>query len=217
MEPMSGEKRNLVSLGATLGAALLLPFLRIHPIYALVIGVGVYFLLRRIIPLKVSDEEQEYCPGCGVSVAYMKELQEFGEQAVIAVSRQARVITDKGVSELVWEISDILEKIFKNFADDPKDLHLSAVQTFLRTNLERAIRIIETYAQLQSEPMKNRQEEQERLAEAEKAIRVIRDGFTELLRHCREDNLKQLDMDSHVLSKMLTYTFPEIKEKEPRK
>ena len=211
MEPMEKDTRDFYTIGAGLAVAVGMVFLRIPPHLCIISGGLVWYGLRCLIPRKLSDQEIEYKPGTGVSVAYMNEIQAMGRDAVVHLSRLARRISKENVAQAVWDISDIVEQIFKNFEDDPADVTLAVSQTFLNINLSRAMRIVETYASLNGNTLDNG--DAKTLAEAEEAITIIRSGFQEVLAQCRADNLRQLDHDSRVLTKMLEIKFPKLAEK----
>jgi hypothetical protein len=213
---MDKNTRNTVAVAVAAVVCVILPFLRLHPLIALLFGVATYFLVRDVLPLSrpekeiVAEDEEESSEVLEVLDRQLQELLHKGNALAARFDALAGEITRSETAEDVGQIASLVRRLFKNFAEDPEDLDIPASQTFLNTNLDRALRLVESYVKLSRQPL--RPEQERSLRDAEEAIGLTRHGFEALLAECQENNLRQLHMDSRVLSRMIESRFPHLLE-----
>lgn len=215
---MDKDTRNIVATAVAAVVTLALPFLRVHPLVSLLFGVAAFFVAKEAIP---ASEKLESGGSSQLTPGEVDELDAthaplaIAARAAASFHEQASRIRRAETAETVREIASTVEKLIQDFRDDPSDLKLPAAQTFLNTNLDRALRLVETYARLSSmefpQGQNQRSEERKRsLHEAEEAIELTLQGFQALLSECQDNDLRQMDMDSHVLTQMLEDRFPQL-------
>lgn len=228
---MDKETRNIITTAVAAAVTVALPFFRVHPLIALLFGVASFFVVRDLLPLSQQIERKdspELRPGAdnGEKAASAPETVEsplnMAEQAAAQFAELAQAISDRATARNVDEISRLVRRLVQDFREDPEDLRLPAAQTFLHTNLDRALRLVESYTRLSNmefPPDANDPHSAERersLRDAEEAIELTRQGFLALLTECHENDRRQMDMDSHVLTRMLEDRFPQLAEAERR-
>lgn len=225
---MNKDTRNIVATAVGAIVTVALPFLRLHPLIALLFGVAAFFVARDAIPVspklkKGSSTSPELDGGSGENnpAAEEKSLA-FAAWTANRFKETAERIADAETASTVNEIARLVEALVENFRQDPGDLRLPAAQTFLHTNLDRALRLVESYARLSAMDAppagedQRHAERQRSLRDAEEAIRLTRKGFQALLTECQENDLRQMDVDSHVLTQMLEDRFPQLADAEQR-
>lgn len=228
---MDKESRTIVATALGAGITVVLPFLRIHPLIALLVGVATFFFARDRIPITPSLEEQHreklsagQSEGAVAQHSAPSSQELLIRQGATAAERfeaLSQQIPSASVAGTVRETAELVREIFKDFVEDPDDMRLPASQAFLQTNLNRAVRLVEVYAKLSNLPFppsesdpKRHQERKRSLMDAEDTIELTRQGFKALLAECQDNDLRQLDMDSHVLTRMLEDRFPQLIDAE---
>lgn len=219
---MDKDTRNIVTTAVAAVVTVALPFLRVHPLVALLFGVASFYVVRDIIPLTPQLEEEDV-------PQLPPRDQQAPEDPLAPAERSARrfhqladSIAKQGTAATVREIAHLVERLVQDFREDPDDLRLPAAQTFLHTNLERALRLVESYARLSAMEFpvdaddSRSKDRQHSLREAEETIELTRQGFLALLTECQENDLREMNMDSHVLTQMLEDRFPQLVEAERR-
>jgi len=223
---MDKDTRNIVTTAIAAAVTVALPFLRVHPLVALLFGVAAFFLAREVIPVSESLESGE-SDSLPETTGQVVELDATNAPLAVAARAATRFresaegIEREATAETVREIARTVDQLIQDFREDPADLKLPAAQTFLNTNLDRALRLVETYARLSSmEPLPEldprARDRQRSLSEAEEAIEMTLQGFQALLGECQDNDLRQMDMDSHVLTQMLEDRFPQLAAAERR-
>lgn len=219
---MDKDTRNIIATSLAAVVVIALPFFRIHPLIALLFGTATFFVAKDRIPVTpaLEGEEREGLPpgqAQGHAPTPQELLVQQGAQAAQRFRELSEQIPSPKVADTVSEIGQLVRDIFKDFEEDPEDLRLPASQSFLHTNLDRAVRLVDVYAKLstlpfpppETEPVRY-EERQRSLMEAEDTIELTRQGFQALLAECQDNDLRQLDMDSHVLTRMLEDRFPQL-------
>ncbi len=226
---MDKDTRNIITTAVAAAITVALPFFRVHPLIALLFGVASFFVVRDLLPLSPQIEEgdspepglgQNSADGGAPALESANTPLAVAEQAAARFAELAQAIADTATARNVNEISRLVRRLVQDFREDPEDLRLPAAQTFLNTNLDRALRLVETYTRLSNmefPPDANDPHSAERersLRDAEEAIELTRQGFLALLTECHENDRRQMDMDSHVLTRMLEDRFPQLAEAE---
>ena len=211
---MDKSSRTTIALIAAAAICIVLPFLRLHPLIALLFGVATFFLIRDVLPRSPEGSKNDGKIFTDIDVEAVdassarEVLLEKGNKVAERFESLARDIAKSDVAENVRRIADLVRQLFKNFTEDPDDLNLPASQTFLQTNLERSLRLVEGYVRISGLAIKA--ENENSIRDAEEAISLTRQGFEALLVQCQENDLRQLDMDSHVLTRMIESRFPHL-------
>lgn len=224
------------ALLAGLAVAGMLLWARFYPPLALLLGsiVGgcVYLLLApsertgRTGEAQRAKHETPHLGGDMSSPGALLGVRSYGAAVVsrlrehasaVRFQEQAQGESEAEASAEIEEIAGLTARIFANFEQDPGDLNLPVARTFLAQTLPRAERLVAAYAKL-SESCQAVGEgcaETQALEDARQALPVIRQGFAEVLRRCQENDLRQLDLDTHVLTRLLAAKFPELKHHAP--
>lgn len=127
-----------------------------------------------------------------------------------------RIPKDK--KEIVSSMKNIvngIEKVFKNFEDDPRDMDTSRANIFLNQRLPRIHKMLDNYATLALSSNLT-EEEKARLAEIETQLPAIKEFFDELLVQFRENNLTDLRVDSKTLDALIGMDVPTRLDKDIR-
>jgi 5-bromo-4-chloroindolyl phosphate hydrolysis protein len=131
----------------------------------------------------------------GVTPEMLKEVIVTGRKKAKKMIKLADRIDDADVKKKVQAITDIIEKIYKNFQDDPKDIR--AARQFLNYYLDAALKVVNQYVELSGKS--SRGEHRESLVKAEELLNKIETAFDKQLTKLYEDDFMDFDTEMQVL------------------
>ncbi len=170
------------------------------------VGLGTYFT----IPRKRRPEEIEVAPGVTLAQqqAALTKVDNYVKRfrSLAGKSRQPRI--DKLLRELV----DILQKIGRNFEEDPRDLMIDSAGMFLDHYLERAGDLVEQYVRVAG--LAREADGEDELAAAESAIGKVLAGVDAFYQQCIQNDLMDLEVNSETLLSILDADLPPLLENE---
>ncbi len=213
---MDKDTRNIIATATGAALTMGLPFLRVHPLIALLFGLAGFFLVRQILPVREPGEEErptalppELLP------ALQKRVLQEGSQTAAHLDGLAGQIQRRETAAAVQDIARLIRAIGAELQDNPQALASAETLDFLQDNLQRARELVGSYARIATtrapEPSKEPRLEAERqrtLQSAEETIERLRRGFAELLQECMENNLRLLQEKARQLSGLLEEQFP---------
>ncbi len=170
------------------------------------VGLGTYFT----IPRKRRPEEIEVAPGVTLAQqrAAMAKVDNYIKRfrSLAGKSRQPRI--DKLLRELV----DRLQKIGRNFEEDPRALMIDSAVLFLDHYLERAGDLVEQYVRVAG--LAREADSEDELAAAESAIGKVLAGVDAFYQQCIQNDLMDLEVNSETLLSILDADLPPIIDNE---
>lgn len=120
---------------------------RLHELIAIGAALAVFLVLHFIIPRAREDSEVHLAPG--ISKADLRAVQQQGKEQMQQLEQAIRRLPNSDpASQIVRNIEDIFQDIYRNLTDDPGDI--PRARAFLDFHSSDAIGIIEGYAKLVS-------------------------------------------------------------------
>ncbi len=170
------------------------------------VGLGTYFT----IPRKRRPEEIEVAPG--VTLAQQQDALAKVDNYVKRFRSLAGKSRQPRIDKLLRELVDLLQKIGRNFEEDPRDLMIDSAGMFLDHYLERAGDLVEQYVRVAG--LAREADGEDELAAAESAIGKVLAGVDAFYQQCIQNDLMDLEVNSETLLSILDADLPPLLENE---
>ena len=170
------------------------------------VGLGTYFT----IPRKRRPEEIEVAPG--VTLAQQQDALAKVDNYVNRFRSLAGKSRQPRIDKLLRELVDRLQKIGRNFEEDPRDLMIDSAGMFLDHYLERAGDLVEQYVRVAG--LAREADGEDELAAAESAIGKVLAGVDAFYQQCIQNDLMDLEVNSETLLSILDADLPPLLENE---
>ena len=200
--------------GAIITAAL--PFVRVHPLVALLFGVAAFFIVRELLTRRTPEKRPAVSPEPReTSLHDDQELVALVEQAARRFELLSRNMEPERTAHVARDIGRIVHALGTHFKENPSDMRLPAMQNFLYANLDHALRLVETYSKFSGRDASALPATQKRiLHDAAEAINLTQQGFQALLEECRANDLLRMEAEALALTEMLAERFPHLNTME---
>lgn len=147
--------------------------------------------------------------GAPVTQDQLDAVLEEGRARVKDILEHGKRIRNPRVKAHVEKIADVVDRIYKNFETDPKDI--KTAKKFLNYYLETAIKIMDRYADLSEKGLVSAEAKQT-LVRAEELLVKIHAAFEKQLARLYEDDVLDLDAEMQLLEQTMVVEGLEAKE-----
>ena len=158
--------------------------------------LGVFLSLSK---KKIDPELKKLALHYGLTPRNIKKTIKQGRKKVSSIKREAKKIEKQSVQKKIMSICDTLDKIFKDFEKDPKDI--KAAREFLNYYLDATKKIIKQYSILSKQ--KTDSKKRETLKKAEDLMSTIEEAFENQLTTLYNDDYLDLNAEISVLDKAI--------------
>lgn len=196
-------------LSGIVGGAFFLVFfflIQIGLIPSLLLGItgfgGTYIFAYAFRPkIKI-----EFNPGEGVTPELIATTMKEGNEKIRILGEYAQKIKDPKVSAKIYQIIEVIKKIFDNFKKDPKDIR--SARQFLSYYLDTSIKIVRKYIDLSSQNVRS-PEITATLTRAENMLDSIEKAFEKQQARLLRDDVMDLDVEIETLER--TFSAEDLK------
>ncbi|MFC1670250.1 5-bromo-4-chloroindolyl phosphate hydrolysis family protein [Spirochaetota bacterium] len=150
-------------------------------------------------PKKIDPELEELMSLHGITPKMVKGIIKKGRKKLAKMRRITKKAEDKAVRYKMENICHVVEKVFEDFEEDPKDI--KGAKQFLNYYLDATLQIMDKYAVL-SKNISNK-ERKKSLKKVEKLMGDIEEAFENQLSRLYDDDFLHLDSEVKVLEKTL--------------
>lgn len=164
----------------------------------LLLAGGVYGGLRLLLPGRQGDPRDEVAPG--ITRAQLEQVTDQVAGIADRFVAAAAALPESETSHRIDNIGRISHDMVANFHNDPGDLHLAG--DFLALHLPKALRIVERFTDLATQPHLD-QVAQDRLRDAEETIVMIEAAFARQYRLFLEQDFRDFQIDQRVFQELL--------------
>ena len=172
--------------------------LNIGIIFSAIAGIAAFAAVLLIMKKK-SDQSVEMMSS-GVTAEQLKTVLKYGNDKIAELKKESSKISNPDVVKKVNDIIHVVNKIFKNFEKDPKDI--KTARQFLAYYLDSTIKIVTKYAELSgNHPLS--EEVKATMQKSENLLEKIRVAFEKQLNILLRDDLMDLDTEISLLENTL--------------
>jgi len=190
-------------LTSTLGIALFALFFNfieagilLSFIFAIAGILGSFLLFT---PKHINPELEKLAETYGITPDMIKKITKSGKKKIAKMRRVSRKTDDETVKEKIENICIIIEKIFKDFEHDPKDV--KAARQFLNYYIDATLKIVQQYSLLSKKSPDSGREKT--LRDVEESFAKIEKAFENQLNKLYDDDFLDLDAEISVLKKSI--------------
>jgi 5-bromo-4-chloroindolyl phosphate hydrolysis protein len=190
------------------GIMLMVFFFFFHLVFvtSLVLGIigfaGAYIFLYAFKP----KDQLTFNLDNKITPAQLEITLSEGNQKVKILEQYAKQITNSHVKAKLYQIIEIIKKIFENFKKDPKDIRYA--RQFLSYYMDTSIKIVRKYIDLSSQNLSS-PDIQRILLKAENMLDSIEKAFEKQQAKLLRDDVMDLDVEIETLEK--TFSAEDLK------
>lgn len=155
---------------------------------------GIYILLNSV----KQRNEIEVEGGSEVTREMLEETLAEGYKKIKILSNYAEQIKNEAVKNKIFQIIEIVKKIFENFKKDPKDLRNA--KQFLAYYFDTSIQIVKKYSDLTSQNVRS-PEIEKTLLKAENMLDSIEKAFEKQQAKLLRNDVMDLDVEIQTLER----------------
>jgi len=148
----------------------------------------------------------EFNLGEGITPELIATTMKEGNEKIRVLGEYAQKIKDPRVSGKIYQIIEVIKKIFDNFKKDPKDIR--SARQFLSYYLDTCIKIVRKYIDLSSQNVRS-PEIAATLTRAENMLDSIEKAFEKQQARLLRDDVMDLDVEIETLER--TFSAEDLK------